>query len=184
MQPAEPFWNINYLSSVRHRLEAGGHEMNPLKLVWFIIVPFIYPLISAPLLLPMMLVRPLQLVGVIIVTVLLIFSQSFAIGFSVVFSLWFAWTVLVPPRDFLQRMRWNASTSSTFFGKLGQVAFTAGTLLFFIYFMDALSLATVLKWFASFFLAYYCAGVVMGLLTLPDAIAEDLALKRILNGSD
>ena len=150
--------------------------------VWLPVATLLYPLISAPLMLPMMLARPLQLIGVLIVTGLRLVSTELAIAFIVLESLWYSWTVFVPPRDARGYALWAANRSPDFLGKLSQVVFLVTILALFLYLMEAFDFNSVLKWFASFGIAYYVGGVAMGILNMPMAIRSEIQLRRIMRG--
>ena len=150
--------------------------------VWLPVATVLYPFISAPLMIPMMLARPLHLIGVLIVTGLRLVSIELAIAFIVLESLWYSWTVFVPPRDAGGYALWAANRSPHFLGKLSQVVFLVTILALFLYLMEAFDFNSALKWFASFGIAYYVGAVAMGILNMPMAIGNEIQLRRIMRG--
>ncbi len=130
--------------------------------------------------LPMMLVRPLQLLCILAVTGLRAISLELAIAFIAVSSLSYSWTVFVPPRDARGYTQWLINRSPNFLGKLSQVVLLMAMLSVFLYLMEIWNFNPVLKWFASFGTAYYVAGVAMGIVNFPVMVANELSLRRLL----
>lgn len=148
-------------------------------LIWFPLVTLLYPILSLPMMLPMMLIRPLQLVAVLVVTGARVISLPLAVALAVVLTLYYSWTVFVPPHDATGYAQWQMNRAPDFFGKLSQVVFMAVILGVFLYLMQLFTFNPMLKWFASFGLAYYVAGVAMGVASLPTLIAQELLLGRL-----
>ena len=147
--------------------------------VWLPIATLLYPLVSAPIMLPMMLARPLQLLCVLVVTGLRAFSLELAIGFVIAVSLCYSWTVFVPPRDARGFSQWLVNRAPNFLGKLSQVVLLVTMLGVFLYLMETWNFNPVIKWFASFGTAYYVAGVAMGIVNFPTMVANELLLRRL-----
>jgi hypothetical protein len=127
----------------------------------------------------MMLARPLQIIGVGAVTVLRLVSLEVAIGFIVLLTVFHSLMVFVPSRNPLRFTRRMGYDAFSFSGKLGMVAFSATILAVFLYLMQALNFGPVGRWFASFGIAYYLAGVVAGVLNLPTMVAGEFQLSRL-----
>jgi hypothetical protein len=150
--------------------------------IWYPIAALLYPVLSAPMMLPMMLVRPLQLFSVLAVTGLRAFSLWLAIAFIVTESFWYTWTVLVSPRDARGYAQWATNRSPGLSGKLSQIALQVTMLVAFICLMESFDFNPILRWFASFGIAYYLAGVAAGILMIPSMVAAELQQRRILEG--
>lgn len=147
--------------------------MSGLKFAWMLVVPIIYPIVS----LPMILTHPLQLILALITTGLLAIDLRIAIAFVVLAVVYYSWTVFVPPRDYRGYAQWAANRPSSFTGKLSQVVLTGGLLGGLLWGMQEFtSLSPVLRWFASFGLAYFFSAVAAGYLNVPNMIAQDRAL--------
>jgi hypothetical protein len=147
--------------------------------IWYPIAALLYPVLSAPMMLPMMLVRPLQLLCVLTVTGLRAISLELAIAFIVLVSLWYSWTVLIPPRDARGYAQWVTNRSLDFFGRLSQITLMVTMLVAFVCLMEFFDFNVILRWLASFGIAYYLAGVAAGILMMPPTVAAELRQRRI-----
>ena len=147
------------------------------KVPWFLVFPFLYPLVSAPLMLPMMLAKPLQLGSVLVITIVRAVNLQAAIVLAVVLGLWYAYLEFTPnPRQ--------PDEPKSVFAKLAAVVFFCGIVGVFLYAMETWTFNPLGRWFAAFGIAYYVSAVAQGFLIIPDAITFDRQLRRITKATE
>ena len=90
------------------------------KIAWYPIVPLLYPILSAPLMLPALLLKPLQLGIILIVTAVMALNWWIAIGFAILACIAYSISILTPDTNYDRRLLQESTPLTT---KLAQIAF-------------------------------------------------------------
>ncbi len=151
------------------------------KIPWLIAVPWLYPIASAPLMVPMLLMKPLQLGAVLVATALNALHPAIAWVFTSIIVVWYAYLRYTPDPDLERHMRVEAAYGAeSFFTQTAQVVLLAALLGIFLLAFNAWNFNAIGRWFAAFGVAYYFAGVASSYAALPEAVRRELALARLL----
>lgn len=154
--------------------------MSAIKLISFLLVPVIYPIVSLSLAILGMIAMPRHLIYVLIATGLLFIDVKIAIAFVVLAVVHYAWSVFAAPKDYAHYLVWAANRPSNFLGKLSLVVFMAGLLIGIVLGMETLTFVSpIFRWFISLGIAYYVSTMAMAYLNVPHMIAQDQQLEDI-----
>ncbi len=150
---------------------------SPLLILWrYCLAPILYPILSAPVMLMVIIARPLLIILVLITTGFLYIHWGVGAAFVGIVSLFYAYYHIVRPKDPLQYMRWATQTSAGQpGGAFASIVFTVGSLVAFLISMSLLpAWQPVLRWFAAAGIAYYSSTVAMAYTVILNTPTYDL----------
>jgi hypothetical protein len=151
------------------------------KLIVFLLLPPIYPVLSLPVSIMALIGSPRHLISMLITTGLLVIAVRIAIAFVVLAVGHYAWTVFVPPKRYADYVVWAANRPSHFLGKVSLVVVMAGLLIGIIVGMETLTFTgPVLRWFPSLGIASCVSTMAQGCLNVPHMLAQNRQLEAFL----